>query len=536
MSLRIRLSGISEVSALPAILHFRWTLSWLSRCSKAYYHGQTSAQMAKTDRTVLRTDDWPTSIESKATAYRPTSCYHDLTIRISHRGPLRLLRSRPAQRLAYLILALAALQLYLLHSEYHGALVAKYSPTVFTRLSLRDEDLLGSTKWHVDTDDQNQRRERLLKSREQWKRLGSGCEGDTFSFNGSVIKVYKPRRSPLRNCVPKTESGLRWPSEVPVSLLLGGLSDQHDVAISDRTDFLPVYDYFLLPSGDNSPEQWHLVTPFLKTGTLEQLARRLRTQNSSQTVEDVDIRYRPSFNRLLKALSKMHSHELCHDDIKMDNIFVTDIGQPSDNKNSLSSRKEAHWLIADLGNARQPNHSYHSSLLWAHDNGQNTDCRVNDVVRLLKSYLLFLQSAVTAGDSSDAFNKAFLEASAPWSRLYWYTINSARGHLHGARAARKILAMSTGPFAPSESFERPELPQISAQTMSIASEDEDLESLSQPRIQRTSWNGWTWPGSRGSIQEASLVSQQLRMGMRASEKWAKIYGTFGILPIPNEQC
>lgn len=336
--------------------------------------------------------------------------------------------------------------------------------------------------------------------------------------------------------MPKTESGLRWPPEVPVSLLLGGLSDQHDIAIPDRTDFLPVYDYFFLPSGDNSPGQWHLVTPFLKTGTLEQMARRLQTQNSPQTVADIDIRYRPSFNRLLKALSKMHSHELCHDDIKMDNIFVTDSAQPSDNTNSISSGKDAHWLIADLGNARQPNHSYHSSLLWAHDNGQNTDCRVNDVVRLLKSYLLFLQSAVTAGDSGDAFNKAFLDASAPWSRLYWYTINSANGHLDGARAARKILTMSTGAFAPNESFERPALPQISAQTMSIASEDEEQESLSQPKIQRASWYGWTWPGSGGSIREASLVSQQLRMGMRASERWAKIYGTLGILPIPSEQC
>lgn len=494
--------------------------------------------MAKTDRTVFRTDDWPTGIGSKATAYGPTPRYQALTIRIGHRGPLRLLRSRPAQRLICLILALAGLQLYLLHSEYYSALVAKYSPTLFTRLPLRDEDLLASTQWHVDINDQNPRRQQLLSSREQWKRLGSGCEGDTFSFNRSVIKVFKPGSSPLRNCVPNTESSLRWPSEVPVSLLLGGLSDQHDISISDRTDFLPVYDYFLLPTGDTSPGQWHLVTPFLKTGTLEHLARRLQEQNKSQTAIDVDARYRPSFNRLLKALSTMHSHhELCHDDIKMDNIFVTDSAQPSGNtSSSISSDKEAHWLLADLGNARQPNHSYHSSLLWAHDNGQNTDCRVNDVVRLLKSYLLFLQSAVTAGDSGDAFNGAFLAASAPWSRLYWYTINSARGHLDGATAARKILAMSTGVFAPGGSFERPELPQVSAQTESIYSEHNDRGNLSQPRIERSSWTEWIWPGSGGSIQEAALVSQQLRMGMRASERWAKIYGTLGILPIPSEQC
>lgn len=263
----------------------------------------------------------------------------------------------------------------------------------------------------------------------------------------------------------------------------------------------------------------------------------MQNESTLQTADDVDVRYRPSFNRLLKALSTMHSeHELCHDDIKMDNIFVTDSAQPSGNTSSTPSENEAHWLLADLGNARQPNHSYHSSLLWAHDNGQNTDCRVNDVVRLLKSYLLFLQAAVTAGDSGNAFNGAFLAASAPWSRLYWYTINSARGQLDGAIAARQILAMSTGAFAPGEPFERSELPQSSAQTMRIYSKDDDWQSLSQPRLQHASWSEWFWPGSDGPMEEAALVSQQLRMGMRASEYWAKIYGTLGFLPIPSEQC
>lgn len=493
--------------------------------------------MAKTNRTVFRTEDWPTSIDSKTTAYGPTPRCHALTIRIGYRNPLRLLRSRPAQRLICLILALAGLQLYLVHSEYYSALAAKYSPTLFTRLPHRDEDLFGSTRWQVDADDQNQRRQQLLNSREQWKRLGSGCEGDTFSFNGSVIKVFKPERSPLRNCVPHTESRLRWPPEVPISIILGGLSEQHDATIPDRTDFLPVYDYFLLPTGDGTPGQWHLVTPFLKTGTLEHLARRIQNESTLQTADDVDMRYRPSFNRLLKTLSTMHSeHELCHDDIKMDNIFVTDSARPSGNTSSTPSEKEAHWLLADLGNARQPNHSYHSSLLWAHDNGQNTDCRVNDVIRLLKSYLLFLQAGVTAGDSGSGFDGAFLAASAPWSRLYWYTINSAHGKLDGAKAARQILAMSTGAFAPGEPFEKSELPQSSPRTMRIHSEDDDWESLSQPRLQRTSWSEWLWPGSDGPIEKAALVSQQLRMGMRASEYWAKIYGTLGFLPIPSEQC
>lgn len=474
--------------------------------------------MAKTDRTAFRTDDWPATAGSKTTACRPG--YHALTL--GHRSPLRLLRSRPAQRLVSLILALAGLQFYLLHSEYSSALAAKYSPTLFTRLPLGDKELLGSTYWKMDVSDPNKGRQQLLNSRDQWRQLGSGCEGDTFSFNNSVIKVFKPGRSPLRNCVPNAASELRWPPEIPVSLLLGGLSDRRDAAISDRTDFLPVYDYFLLPTGDRTPGQWHLVTPFVKSGTLEHLSKRLQNQSTSQTAEDVDARYRTSFNRLLKALNIMHVHRLCHDDIKMDNIFVTDSAQPSGNTTSSPSEKDAHWLLADLGNTRQANHSYHSSLLWAHDNGQNTDCRINDVVRLLKSYLIFLQTAAGPGDSSNAFNRAFLTASAPFSRLYWYTINSAHGHLDGATAAQQILKISTGVLAPVVSITN--------------SGDDDWETLSQPRLKDTSWSENFWPGSAGVTQEASQVADQLRTGMRASERWARIYGTLGILPIPSGQC
>ncbi|KAK2600427.1 hypothetical protein N8I77_009960 [Diaporthe amygdali] len=328
---------------------------------------------------------------------------------------------------------------------------------------------------------------------------------------------------------------MRWPPEIPASLILGGLSDR----LSDRAEFLPVFDYFLLPTSGSGSDtgQWHLVTPFLKSGTLEHLARRLQSQKISQTAEDIDVRYRSSFNRLLKALSTMHSqHELCHDDIKMDNIYVTDVNRSS-NQSSTPSEKNAHWLLADLGNARQPAHSYHSSLLWAHDNSQNTDCRINDVVRLVKSYVLFLQSAVMAGEPRDTFNGVFLTASAPWSRLYWYTINSACGRLNGTTAARQILAMSSGVFTPGETATRSELPWSSAPAMEIHADGGDnWEGSSRPRLQRPSWGQWIWSGLGGSVDNAGLVKQQLRMGMKASERWAKIYGTFGVLPIPSEQC
>jgi hypothetical protein len=88
---------------------------------------------------------------------------------------------------------------------------------------------------------------------------------------------------------------------------------------------------------------------------------------------------------------------------------------------SVAPNKTTHWLLNDLGNARQPNHPYHASILWSGLNDNLPDCRANDVLRLLKSYTLFLRSA--ASDRA-AFDIDFFAAAEPWSRLFWATYDA----------------------------------------------------------------------------------------------------------------
>ncbi|KUI62944.1 hypothetical protein VP1G_10068 [Cytospora mali] len=513
--------------------------------------------MAKTHWSI-RSGIWPTfSTDSDSDTdsrglldskprYHARAHAHVLSIRTSRHRPFRLLRPRVAQRLVYVILVLVGLQFWLLHSAYCQALAEKYSPTLFTRLSRQDEDLLASSRWHLAVGDQRAERQSLLQNRIQWETLGSGYEGDTFAYNDFVIKVFKPGRSPLRNCVPGVSPKMQWPPELPASLLLGGLRDQpdqkqdHASALSPQSGFLPVLDYFLLPppSRNSHPGEWYLVTPLLKSGTLEHLAKRLQQEENASSPDEVDARFRPSFDRLLRALDIMHTeHDLCHDDIKMDNIFITRQISPSEatsNTSSvLSDDEEAHWLIADLGNARQPSHPYHSSLLWAHDNNQHADCRVNDVVRLVKSYMFFLQSASTT--RKGAFNDAFLTAATPWSQLYWHTINSARQALDGTAAALQVLEVSSNVFPPSTT-DRDELRSQSGTGSTVDKAPYDgIHSFATPALEAT-WGEWLWSGLGDSARKAFMVRRELNSGMSVSEKWAKIFGTMGILPTPYKGC
>ncbi|CAN8100775.1 unnamed protein product [Discula destructiva] len=392
----------------------------------------------------------------------------------------------------------------------------------------------------MNTKEQVQSRTRLLDKRPEWETLGSGYEGDTFTFGRSVIKVFKPDRSPLRNCVPGSRPELQWPSEIPASLLLGGWNrSQHTSSnISDQSNFLPVQDYYFLPTSNTTTSgEWHLVTPFVPQGTLKQLAKQLRKQLPPPTTDQIDAHFRPALTQILHSLDKMHTqYGLCHEDIKVDNILVENSGSvfPLGEERRIEpgagdQSKGAHWLLADLGNVRHISHSYHTSLLWAHDNRQHPDCRTNDVLRVVKTYVQFLESATGTTSESEveaqSFNDAFLAASAPWSRLYWHTVHSAReGTLDGATAAQRISELSRTAFAP-------------VNDTAASHNGYQGEAALQPvtSLQMLSWFD-RWHAIGDSRIKAMAVRKELRTGMSLSEKWAKLFSTMGILKTPSRGC
>jgi hypothetical protein len=309
--------------------------------------------------------------------------------------PFRILiphASRPAHRLRlWIVLVLiffAFGQQHHLFFIYREALAAKYSPTKLPS---------SSTEQHLQAwipDEESAFfQDRLIANRATWKTLGEGWEGKTFVFEDSVIKTFTPGRSPYRNCASSTMYEA-WPTEIPASLHFGGTEQN---ASSANPGFLPVRSYFKATTS-TSVAEWHLVTPLLAGGSLKNLASKLR--NSELSYRDVDTYHRPSFNRLLLSLQTLHEEGFCHDDVKTTNIFVAG---------------KSHWVLGDLGNLRHVSHPYHTSLLWR-ENEQLADCRANDVIRALKSYVRFVRDAT---NDNDAFNFVLLQGKEPLSRLFW---------------------------------------------------------------------------------------------------------------------
>ena len=279
---------------------------------------------------------------------------------------------------------------------YRGALAAKYASTEFTPSFKREH----SQPW-VPDEESAHFQDRLVANRAAWTTLGEGWEGKTFVYQDSVIKTFTPGRSPFRNCAPGTTKE-KWPTEIPASLYFGG--SEHN-ATPSYGGFLPVKASFMATSSTRHAE-WHLVTPLLESGSLENLIMKVRRQG--KLYRDIDTQYRPAFERLLRTLQKLHEAGYCHDDVKPGNIFVTD---------------DAHWVLGDLGNLRHISHPYHSSLLWK-ENKQLSDCRANDAIRTLKSYMSFVRDSAI---DTDAFNADFFETREPLSRLFW---SAAANSLH----------------------------------------------------------------------------------------------------------
>lgn len=321
-----------------------------------------------------------------------------------------------SKTVALLFLVAAFLHFIVVSRSNRNALSAKYSPTVYSSLSTQQNENLAGDHWRWDSKatpnalDSEYSRKRLLENRHNWRALGSGFEGETFTYDGVVIKAYRSANAPFRNCVPGLGLSLRWPTEISASLVLGGLAE--NTTVGEHDNFVPVVDYFLAPVDNDEHLKWHFVTPFLSAGHLKSLAKRIRRSEQKYTAQELDILFRPSFEHVLVALDVMHtSHDLCHDDIKPDNIFLATSTDGTTNANETT-----HWLLADMGNVRQVNHPYHQSIIWTRDN--LPDCRANDAFRLVKSYMKFLSRA---SHDSAAFNEQFLAGETAWSRLFWAT-------------------------------------------------------------------------------------------------------------------
>lgn len=311
-------------------------------------------------------------------------------------------------RVIFTILILGLLQQQRLFFLHRQSLAAKYSQTIFDS----NPHELHPRLLRPDDEDSHFQEE-LLANRVAWKMLGEGWEGKVYVYNASVIKTFTPGRSPFRNCAPGT-TNQKWPTEIPASLYFGGFfrdSDRHDHeyrynASTSVDGFLPVKAYFMTSPRPPQQPEWHLISPLVPGGNLNTMAHRLSRETTNRSFRDIDALYRPAFHRLLESIEELHNAGYCHDDIKPANIFI---------------QEESHWVLGDLGNVRHISHPYHSSSLWR-DNQQLEDCRANDVIRALKSYIKFIQNSQYAEES---FNTAFFELKEPLSRLFWWAFSDA---------------------------------------------------------------------------------------------------------------
>ncbi|KAL5420788.1 hypothetical protein PMIN04_006198 [Paraphaeosphaeria minitans] len=288
-----------------------------------------------------------------------------------------------------------------LFSIYRSALSAKYAPTEF--------GLLGGESTYRPHKEAANLQAGLLAKRAEWKELGAGFEGTTYVFNDTVIKTFTPGRSPFRNCAFRN-TAIRWPTEIPMSLLLCGIDAGGNIAslASRNTTPVrcpPVKAAFYTSASPEAVPQWHLATPFARQGTLRTLSQNLYAQTLD--FRTLDRQYRETFHSLLGSLHTLHAAGFCHDDIKPDNILIWE---------------DSTWVVGDLGNVRQFGHAYHESRIWL-ENGQMPDCRANDAVRALKSYIRFLRAASIDAEMLD--EELFL-GKEPLSELFLGVLADAR--------------------------------------------------------------------------------------------------------------
>jgi serine/threonine protein kinase len=364
------------------------------------------------------------------------------------------------------------------------SLAAKYTSTQFeaTQNELHP-------RFSRPDDEDAEFQDEIIANRGEWTVLGEGWEGKVFVYKDSVIKTFTPGRSSFRNYAPGATSE-RWPTEIAASLRFGGSDLERGPIEAGNTTFdgfLPVRAYFKTSPFSNEVPEWHLVTPLLKGGNLHNLAKKPSRDAESKSTRELDTYYRPSFERLLTNIQRLHDANYCHDDIKPANIFVSD---------------DTNWLLGDLGNLRHLSHPYHSSRLWS-DNEQLKDCRANDVMRLLKSYMQFHKAGSL---DQQQFDVDFFQGTEPLSRLFWTASADAQYMI-----ANKLRQLSQVEYS-----ERAPVLATNEQQFHATRIYSDM--LSKP----------------SKLCKAVDYALETRMGEKLARWWAMV-GIFGV-PDDNEAC
>ncbi|CCX30017.1 Similar to Serine/threonine-protein kinase WNK2; acc. no. Q3UH66 [Pyronema omphalodes CBS 100304] len=192
----------------------------------------------------------------------------------------------------------------------------------------------------------------------------------------------------------------KWPAEIPATLYFANSNapGEFEAGLEEKRrkgGFIYAIDYFWV-DGWLGGGGWRLVTPFLTSGTLETLAGLVR--HCKMTPKELDLLYRKRFRGVLEALKEMHDIGYTHDDVKMDNIFIS----PTNS-----------FLLGDLGNVREHAHDLHT-LKDIHTGAK--DYRVGDTQRAIRTYLTFLR--VSCGDKR-WFDYEFGARREEWSKFYW---------------------------------------------------------------------------------------------------------------------
>ncbi|KAI5818949.1 hypothetical protein BZA77DRAFT_175119 [Pyronema omphalodes] len=187
-------------------------------------------------------------------------------------------------------------------------------------------------------------------------------------------------------------------------------------------------DIFHVPNTPPQTHPWRMVLP-LYPGSLDSVASTTAFLNL--TTADLDFLYRPHFSAIFRTLGQMHQtteytgslsasdftiNGFCHDDVKLDNIFL--------------KNRQHELLVGDMGQVRSLEHDWHKSNKW--------ECRLIDAHRSWRTYLTLLREGSLGAEFSagqemgldkkedqsawgaqGAFGRDLMEGKVQWAKAYW---------------------------------------------------------------------------------------------------------------------